>query len=404
MRSVLVLNAGSSSIKFAVFDARPGSDGDLPARLRGEVEGLGATPRLAAVDGDGRALRADAPAGMTHPVESLLHWLETQLGTGQPSIAGHRVAFGGLEFPEPIRVTPQVLGRLQSLVPFAPLHQPENLEPIAWLAERMPDLPQFACFDSSFHHAMPPLAQRYGLPRELHDAGARRYGFHGLSYEFVARRLAQVDPAAAAGRTIVAHLGSGASLCALRGGASIATTMGFSALSGVMMATRPGELDPGVVIWLLRERGVPLAEAERLLYHDCGLKGVGGSADMRALLASREPRAREAVDLFVYRVVLEIGSLAAALGGLDALVFTAGIGEHAAPIRAAIAEGCRWLGAQLDHAANDKPDLGARRAAPISAASSHVRLWVIPTDEEQVIARHSLRLTPPAPRATRSAT
>jgi len=392
MQHVLVLNAGSSSIKFAVFGAQLDHGGALPAQLRGEVDELGGSARLSACDGDARPLRVDGFDGASHPLESLMRWLAPRFGGMPPAVAGHRVAFGGLEFAAPALITPAVLKKLRALVPFAPLHQPANLAPIEWLAERRHDLAQVACFDSSFHRTQPALAQRYGLPRALHDAGARRYGFHGLSYEYIAGRLPRIDPRAAAGRTIVAHLGSGASLCALRNGTSVATTMGFSALSGAMMATRPGELDPGIVIWLLRERGIALADAEHMLYHECGLKGVGGSADMRILLASREAHAREAVELFVYRAVREIGSLAAALGGLDALVFTAGIGEHAAPVRAAIAEGCRWLGVELDPRGNAQPDLGTARAACVSGTTSRVPVWVIPTDEEQMIARHSLRL------------
>jgi acetate kinase len=401
---ILTINAGSSSTKFGVFASEPGTSGELPALLRGKIDGAGKSAQLSAVDAEGKRIAPPAAgAGVAHPLETLMRWLDMQIGAGSLAAAGHRVAFGGLDFAAPTRVTAAVLAKLRALVPFAPLHQPANVQPIEWLAEHHPHLLQVACFDSAFHRTMPELAQRYGLPAELHAAGARRYGFHGLSYEYIAGRLEQLDPPAAAGRTIIAHLGSGASLCALRAGASVATTMGFSALSGVMMATRPGELDPGVVIWLLRERGISLAETEALLYHDCGLKGVSGhSGDMRALLASADPKAREAIALFVDRIVREIGSLAAALGGLDALVFTAGIGENAAPIRAAVARGCVWLGAVLDDGANDRPDFGRQRAAMISAKASRLRLWVIPTDEEQIIARHSRRLIRAASQPTRS--
>lgn len=397
MRRLLTINAGSSSIKFAVFDAVPHADGALPALLRGQIDGVGgldSAPRLTAFAGDGKPVPPPArfAAAKSHPLETLLPWLESQTG-GELPAAGHRVAFGGLEFVAPTQVTPEVAARLRALVPFAPLHQPANIEAIEWLSAHHPWMRQVACFDSAFHRTMPESTQRYGLPRELHDAGARRYGFHGLSYEYIAGRLRQVDPGAAAGRTIVAHLGSGASLCALRAGASIATTMGFSALSGVMMASRPGELDPGIVIWLLRERGLSLEAAESLLYHESGLKGVSGvSGDMRRLLDSSAQAAREAIELFVYRIAREIGSLAAALGGLDALVFTAGIGEHAAAIREAICEQCRWLGLAPAREANLRPEFGPHGAAVISEPESRVRTWIIPTDEEQIIARHTLRL------------
>ncbi|MCW5661692.1 MAG: acetate/propionate family kinase [Burkholderiaceae bacterium] len=362
MTTVLAVNAGSSSLKLAWFEV---GDGTLVERRRMQV----------AADAAAAALDA-------HADDTLL-------------AAGHRVVFGGLEHSAPARVTPERLAQWQALVPFAPLHQPGCLAPIEQLRRARPALPQVACFDTAFHRTMPAVAQRYGVPRALHDAGARRWGFHGLSYEHVAARLAALEPRAS--RAVIAHLGSGASLCALRDGRSMATSMGFSALGGVMMATRPGELDPGLVLWLQRERGLRLDELETLLYRECGLKGVSGeSADLRALLASHHAAAREAVELYVYRIAREIGSLAAALDGIDALVFTGGVGEHAAPIRAAVAERCRWLGLMIDAAANAR----AHGETAIADAASAVRVWVIPTDEERVIAQHTLALMGSMPRAT----
>jgi acetate kinase len=352
--SVLAVNAGSSSLKLARFELAAGA---LVERQRMQVE------------------PADAAAALRAHVSGTL------------LAVGHRVVFGGLAHSAPALVTPERLAQWHALVPFAPLHQPGCLAPIAHLQQAQPALRQVACFDTAFHRTMPAVAQRYGVPRALHDAGARRWGFHGLSYEHVAARLATLDPGAS--RTVIAHLGSGASLCALRDGHGVATSMGFSALGGVLMATRPGELDPGLMLWLQRERGMSLDELETLLYRECGLKGVSGqSGDLRALLASDAPAAREAIELYVYRIAREIGSLAAALDGIDALVFTGGVGEHAAAIRAAVAARCRWLGLVVDTAANE----GAHGEAPIADAGSAVRAWVIPTDEERVIARHTLAL------------
>lgn len=352
MSSVLAVNAGSSSLKLARFEV---AGGELVERERVQV-----------APGDAAAA-LDAHA------------------SGTLLAAGHRVVFGGLAHSAPALVTAERLAQWQALVPFAPLHQPGCLAPIEHLRRSRPSLRQVACFDTAFHRTMPALAQRYGVPRHLHDAGARRWGFHGLSYEHVAARLAALDPGAT--RAVVAHLGSGASLCALRGGRSVATSMGFSALGGVMMATRPGELDPGLVLWLQRERGLSLDALEALLYRECGLKGVSGeSGDLRTLLASGSAAAREALELYVYRIAREIGSLVAALDGIDALVFTGGVGEHAVPIRAAVAARCRWLGLVIDVAANER----AHGETPIADAASAVRAWVIPTDEERVIARHTL--------------
>jgi len=300
---------------------------------------------------------------------------------------GHRVVQGGLEYPAPVRVDATVLSVLERFVPLMPLHQPHNLAPIRLLLERVPELPQVACFDTSFHRSNPELAQMFALPAELHAAGVRRYGFHGLSYEYVASVLPRYAAAAATGRTIVLHLGNGASMCALQGGRSVASTMGFTGVEGLPMGTRSGTLDPGVMLYLMDQRGMDARAIERLIYTQSGLLGVSGvSGDMRTLLASDEPRARLAIDLFLYRIRRELGSLAAALGGLDALVFTGGIGEHAAPIRAGVCRDAGWLGVELDAEAN------LRDGPCISTPGSRVQAWVIPTNEELMIARHTRRL------------
>ncbi len=384
--TILVINAGSSSIKFAVYD--PG----LAPKLHGELEGIGTAPRLTAAGAEGKALidrtwSTHEVAGAHDLIAQLMQWLESHLGEGMLAAVGHRVAIGGLEHSGPVLITPAILDKLRALVPLAPLHQPRNLEPIEALQRTHPHLPQVACFDTAFHRTLPRVAELYGLPRELSEAGARRYGFHGLSYEYIAGRLPGLDPKAATGRTVVAHLGSGASMCALLAGKSVATTMGFSPLSGLVMGTRPGDLDPGLMIWLIRERGMSVDDAEQMLYRDCGLKGVSGlSSDMRDLLASDDPHAKEAIDLFVYKIATEIGALCAALGGLEALIFTAGIGEHAPAIRKAVCERSSWLGIRVDETANEK---GAPR---ISAADSAVSVWVVPTNEELMVATHTARL------------
>ena len=368
---LLVLNAGSSSLKFALFE------GD-ERRLRGQIGAIG---EGGWVDWDGRRTRR---AFRDH--HAALDWLLERLEARAAVIdaVGHRVVHGGTAHAAPARVTPRLLEALEALVPLAPLHQGPALAAMRALAALRPELPQVACFDTAFHRTQPPLAQRYALPREWHERGVRAYGFHGLSYEFIVARLPEVAGALPE-RLIVAHLGAGSSLCAIREGRSVATTMGLTPLDGVPMATRPGHLDPGVVPFLLRQ-GLSLDEVEDLLYHRSGWLGVSGiSADMRRLLASRDARAQEAVALFCYRVVREIGSLAAALGGVDALVFTGGVGAHAAPVRARILEGCAWLGFRLDGAANTRH--GPRITRPDGPAA-----WVIPTDEEAVIARHTRHL------------
>jgi acetate kinase len=300
---------------------------------------------------------------------------------------GHRVVHGGLDYAEPVRVEAGVLAALEKFVPLAPLHQPHNLAPIRLLLERNPQLPQVACFDTAFHRAQPELAQMFALPKALHDEGVRRFGFHGLSYEYIASRLPGIDARAAAGRTIVLHLGNGASMCAMLGGRSVASTMGFTAVDGLPMGTRCGNIDPGVILYLMDVRGMDARAVEKLIYSQSGLLGVSGvSSDMRTLLASSEPRAKLAVDLYVYRIGRELGSLAAALGGLDAIVFTGGIGENSAEIRARVCRDAAWLGVDLDAAANDSA--GPR----LATAASRVAAWTLPTNEELMIARHTRRL------------
>ena len=384
--AVLALNAGSSSIKFALFAARD-SEG-LARAAHGQIEGIGGTPHLRARDAAGAALaERDFAKGTAHEdlLGTLLDFVTEHLGGAALAAVGHRVVHGGTQFARPVLVTTAVLDALDALTPLAPLHQPHNLAPIRAIAAARPRLPQVACFDTGFHHDMPALATRFALPREMTEAGIRRYGFHGLSYEFIARRLRALAPELATGRVIAAHLGNGASLCAMADGRSVDTTMGFTALDGLMMGTRSGNLDPGVVLHLIEQRGMTAAAVEDLLYHRSGLLGVSGvSNDMRTLLASPDPHAAEAVDLFVFRIARETGALAASLGGLDGFVFTAGIGEHAAPVRADVCARLGWLGVRLDAAAN------ARGEGRISAPDSAVAVWVIPTDEEGMIARHTM--------------
>ncbi len=382
----MTINAGSSSLKASLFDL---ADGDMRLALRGHVEGVGVAPRFVTRDPAGAILDQrtwpDADTSFDILLEAVLQWAEAGLGDKALQAVGHRVVHGGSIYVRPEPVTPALLEALATLNPLAPLHQPHNLAPIRAIAAARPGLPQVACFDTAFHATMPAVARRFALPRAYEEAGVRRYGFHGLSYEYIARQLAARRPDLAAGRVIVAHLGAGASLCALAAGRSQDTTMGFTAVDGLVMATRCGTLDPGVVLYLQRQGGLSAAEVERLLYSRSGMLGVSGlSGDMRTLLASAEPAAREAVDLFVYRIVREMGALASSLGGLDGVVFTAGIGERSAYIRTQVCAGLAWLGVRLDEAAN------AADAEVISDAASPVTVAVIPTDEESIIARHAL--------------
>jgi len=339
------------------------------------------------VRGSVEACDAESADARERAVEAVLDRCAAEHTDHRVVAVGHRVVHGGLKFAAPVRIDDAVLAELESLVPLAPLHQPHNLAAVRAVARRAPELPQVACFDTAFHRTQPEVAQRFGLPRRFTDAGVRRYGFHGLSFEYVASVLPQFDARAAAGRTVVAHLGNGASLCATLAGRSVATTMGFTPADGLLMGTRPGLLDPGVLLYLAAAHGLTPADLEQLVYHESGLLGVSGiSSDMRELLASDDRRAAEAVELFVYRVGRELGSMAAALGGLDALVFTGGIGEHAAAVRARVCRDAAWLGVTLDEAAND---VGERR---ISRAEGSASVWVIPTNEELMIADHVRRV------------
>ncbi|MDX1375196.1 MAG: acetate/propionate family kinase [Burkholderiales bacterium] len=387
--AILVVNAGSSSIKFSVF-AEAGRD--VALHCRGQIEGLYTAPRFVARDARGAQL-AEKSWGEGHQlghegaVAHLGEFLRAQLADFRLAGIGHRVVHGGATHTRPVRLDAAVLAALEKFIPLAPLHQPHNLAPIRLLLERQPDVAQVACFDTSFHRSNPDLAQRFALPAELHDAGVRRYGFHGLSYEYIAAVLPDYDAQAASGRTVVLHLGNGASMCALEGGRSVASTMGFTAVDGLPMGTRCGAIDPGVLLYLMDQRGMDARAIERLIYQQSGLLGVSGiSSDMRTLLASTETRAKLAVDLYLYRIRRELGSLAAALGGLDAIVFTAGIGENAAAIRARVMADAAWLGVKPNARANAK---GGPR---ISAARSRVAAWAIPTNEELMIARHTRRV------------
>lgn len=392
MKSILVLNAGSSSLKFALYPL------PLPAApwLSGQIEGLGGQPRLLVKSADGERHEAalDVTGELTeqhqHALGHLFSWLTSRHPALEIVAAGHRIVHGGERYSAPVRLDATVLAELDALVPLAPLHQPHNLRAVRAVATSLPGVPQVGCFDTAFHRTQPPLAQAFALPRALSARGIKRYGFHGLSYDYVSRQLPEVIGERARGAVVIAHLGNGASMCALRDGRSVASTMGFTALEGLMMGTRAGALDPGVLLYLLEHDHMDVAALTRLLYKESGLLGVSGiSQDMRALLASDAPEAREAVELFCYRVARELGSMAAAAGGLDALVFTGGIGEHAAPVRARVAALSAWLGISIDDGENAKPANQARR---VDAPDSRVAVAVIPTDEEGMIARYSAEL------------
>jgi acetate kinase len=381
----VVINAGSSSLKFSVFH-RPENEG-WQLEARGQVEGIGASPRFAVRDGAGQWVVSRELDGSVRDGRSALgvaaDWLSGRYGDARVRGVGHRVVHGGSRYSSPTIVTTDVLDDLRTLIPLAPLHQPYNLAAIEAVSERLPGVPQVACFDTSFHRGHPAVAEIVPLPRDLCQGGVQRYGFHGLSYEYIASVLPEFAPGIARGRVIVAHLGSGASLCALKDGKSVDSTLGFTALDGLCMGTRPGAIDPGVILYLFQGLRMSASEVETILYKQSGLLGVSGiSSDMRVLLASAEPAARLAVDYFVYRAAKEIGALAAVLGGIDGLVFTAGIGENSAEIRTRICQASAWLGIEVDDEAN------ARHGPRISSAASTVSAWAIPTNEELMIARH----------------
>lgn len=383
---VLVLNAGSSSLKFCVYGRPDGGAWSLAAR--GQVEGIGTSPRFSVRDGQGAVLDDRTLEGAVRDGRSALDhlaaWIRSRYTGARVLGVGHRVVHGGARYAAPTIVTPRVLADLRELVALAPLHQPHNLAAIEAVLELLPDVPQVACFDTSFHRGQPAVAELIPLPGEIRSAGVQRYGFHGLSYEYIASVLPQVAPDLARGRAIVAHLGSGASLCAMRAGKSLDSTLGFTALDGLCMGTRPGAVDPGVVLHLFQGLGLSAKDVETLLYKQSGLLGISGiSNDMRDLLGRSEPEARLAVDYFVYRAAKEIGAMAAVLGGIDGLVFTAGIGENSAEIRARLCAASAWLGIELD------PEANARKGPLISKAGSRVSAWVVPTNEELMIARHT---------------
>ncbi len=387
MDTILIINAGSSSLKFQVFGiARPGT---LKRLVKGQLDGIGTQPRLRVKGSDDailmdRTYAPEAVGDVSAAIGVAAAWLKDTQNLA-PIAIGHRVVHGGPDYGRPVLVNEQVLADLARLTSLAPLHQPHNLAPIGTMLARFPKLPQVACFDTAFHRGHDPVVDHYAIPERFYAQGVRRYGFHGLSYEYVAERLREVAPAGAVGRTIIAHLGSGASMCAVLEGKSVDSTLGFTALDGLPMGTRPGQLDPGVLLHLMSEEGMTVAEVQNFLYRECGLKGLsGGSNDVRWLETSTDPRAALALNHFVYRVGLYAGMMAAALGGVDAFVFTAGIGENSVNLRARITERLAWLGAVLDPTAN------STHMQEISSSESRIGLYVIPTDEELMIARHTL--------------
>jgi acetate kinase len=383
----LVLNAGSSSLKFCVFQRPDGERWRLGAR--GQIEGIGTSPRLSVKDANLRKvadeqLDTSSVQNGSDAIGALAIWLRSQYAGARVLGVGHRVVHGGAKFTKPVVITPEVLTELKKLIPLAPLHQPYNLAAIEAVEERLPGVPQVACFDTSFHSDHAAVADLIPLPREICEGGLQRYGFHGLSYEYIASTLPEVAPDIARGKVIVAHLGSGASLCALNDGKSVDTTMGFTAVEGLCMGTRPGSIDPGAVLYLFQNLGLSVKEVEAILYKKSGLIGISGiSNDMRDLLGRAEPEAKLAVDYFIYRITKEIGALAGALGGVDALVFTAGIGENSSEIRQRVGEASAWLGIEIDAEANQQ------NAARISTSQSKLSVWVIPTNEELMIALHT---------------
>ncbi len=389
MDTILVANAGSSSVKFQVFGIE--QEGGLKRQIKGQIDGVGSRPRMRVVSAAGdllvdRTYEAAIVSDVATALATAGAWLRDELKI-HPVAIGHRVVHGGPDFDKPVRIDQDVLTRLERYNSLAPLHQPYNLAPIRSILARFPEIPQVACFDTAFHRNHGALADHYAIPEHLYAEGVRRYGFHGLSYEYIASTLPKVAPEIASKRVIVAHLGSGASMCALDGCRSIESSMGFTALDGLPMGTRPGQIDPGVVLYLIAEKGMSPIDVQDFLYRECGLRGLSGiSNDMRQLEASDDPRAAFAIDYFVYRISLFAGMLAAALQGLDGLVFTAGVGENSARVRGAIAEKLAWLGVSIDVEAN------AKHARLISMLESRVPVYVLPTDEELMIARHTLSL------------
>jgi acetate kinase len=395
MDTILVINAGSSSLKFELFSVEGQGEGEgedgLRRQVRGRMDGLGGQPRLRVSGAGGeplvdRAYPAEAVPDASAAMGIAGDWLQRELNT-HPIAVGHRVVHGGPDYDHPVLIDQTVVERLERFVPLALLHQPHNLAPIRAILAAAPHLPQVACFDTAFHRGHGDLADYYAIPHRLHAEGVRHYGFHGLSYEYISRTLPRIAPEIAAGRVIAAHLGNGASMCAMKAGQSVESTMGFTALDGLPMGTRPGQLDPGVVLYLLAEKELTPAKVQEFLYHDCGLKGLSGiSNDMRELEASDDPRASFAIDYFAYRIGLAAGMLAAALEGLDAFVFTAGIGENSAAVRARVAKRLAWFGVALD------PEANSGNACLISRPDSRIPLYVVPTDEELMIAQHTLAL------------
>jgi len=387
--AIAVLNAGSSSIKFSIFVIH---DDNADVLVRGQIEGIYTTPRFVAKDSKGAVMAEKSwpegtKLGHDGALEHLFAYVRSEFADHRLLGVGHRVVHGGLDYTQPVRLNPEVLAKLEHLIPLVPLHQPHNLAPIRLLLERRPELPQVACFDTSFHRTNPYISQLYALPLEYAEAGVMRYGFHGLSYEYIASVLPKFDARAASGKTVVLHLGNGASICAMENSKSVASTMGFSGVEGLPMGTRSGALDPGVMLYLMDQRGMDAHAIEKLIYTKSGMLGISGiSSDMRALLSSGEARADLAINLFLYRIRREMGSLVGALGGLDALVFTGGIGENAFQIRERVCRDAAWLGVEIDADANTK-------GGPcISRAATKVSAWVIPTNEELMIARHTRRL------------
>lgn len=404
-RSVLTLNAGSSSIKFSLYELADNGTPDHPV-LTGQIDGIGSNPHIKASDGNGKRiddidipLHGNAENQHHEALEFLISWLHDHENGWRVVAVGHRVVHGGERYSRPMLLDDNIIEHLTRLIPLAPLHQPHNLSAIRAVARLFPELAQVACFDTEFHASQPWVAQACALPRRLTEAGIKRYGFHGLSYEYIASALPAALGPLAEGRVVVAHLGNGASLCAMRGRRSVASTMGFSTLDGLMMGTRCGSLDPGIVLHLIQQQGMNVSALEKLLYEKSGLLGVSSiSGDMRTLEASAAPEARQAIELYAYRLNQQLGSMAAALGGLDALVFTAGIGENSALMRQRVGSGAAWLGLELDKEANQAAASGLRC---ISLATSRVAVWVIPTDEEGMIAQHTqavLRGNAPAQR------